>query len=113
MASDWPGNVRELGNVLSRAILHAAGRTPSGEMVHVQARDLGGLAGDAPQPTLPTAPARVEPELPLREAVQALQRERIESAVQATQGNWAAAARRLGMNPANLHHLAKRLGLKS
>jgi anaerobic nitric oxide reductase transcription regulator len=34
-------------------------------------------------------------------------------AVQRNGGNWAAAARDLGLHRSNLHHRARRLGLKS
>ncbi len=50
--------------------------------------------------------------LPLRDAVREYQRRRVRETVRAHGGNWAAAARALGMGRANLHHLAKRLGLK-
>ena len=50
---------------------------------------------------------------PLRELVESYQRELIRNAVAAADGNWVAAARRLGMNRSNLHHLATRLGLRS
>jgi anaerobic nitric oxide reductase transcription regulator len=48
----------------------------------------------------------------LREATEAFQRERIRQALD-TEGNWAGAARRLGLDPGNLHRLARRLGLKA
>ena len=47
----------------------------------------------------------------LREATLDFQRAKIRDAVAAHGGNWAAAARSLGMQRSNLHHLAKRLGL--
>jgi anaerobic nitric oxide reductase transcription regulator len=40
------------------------------------------------------------------------QRRCIEHAVEETGGNWAAAARKLGMHRSNLHHLARKLGLR-
>lgn len=115
MAADWPGNVRELGNVITRAILHASSRTKSGDAVVVEARDLGVLPAREPNPGPHAGPAPqpAAPQRPLREAVQDFQRDRIRAALAASDGNWAAAARTLGMNPGNLHHLAKRLGLKS
>jgi anaerobic nitric oxide reductase transcription regulator len=36
----------------------------------------------------------------------------VEAALQACQGNWAQAARRLGIDSSNLHKLAHRLGMK-
>jgi anaerobic nitric oxide reductase transcription regulator len=44
--------------------------------------------------------------------VAAYQRELIEDAVRRNEGNWAAAARDLALDRGNLHHLAKRLGIK-
>jgi anaerobic nitric oxide reductase transcription regulator len=48
----------------------------------------------------------------LRAMTEEFQRRAIEKAVQESGGNWAAAARSLGMHRSNLHHLAKRLGLR-
>jgi anaerobic nitric oxide reductase transcription regulator len=44
--------------------------------------------------------------------VDAYKREAILSALDDNDGNWAAAARDLGMHRSNLHHLARRLGLR-
>lgn len=48
---------------------------------------------------------------PLAERVEAFRRREILAAVERHGGNWAAAARELGMHRGNLHHLATRLGL--
>ena len=48
----------------------------------------------------------------LHQAVQACQRQHIHAALAQHQGNWAQAARSLGLDASNLHKLAKRLGLK-
>ncbi|MGK3982733.1 helix-turn-helix domain-containing protein [Sorangium sp. So ce136] len=48
----------------------------------------------------------------MHEQVDAFQRGLIREAVARHEGNWAAAARSLGMHRSNLHHLAKRLGLR-
>ncbi len=112
VAGDWPGNVRELENVISRGILRAAARAQSGETVVIEARDLDATARAG------SRPPRDDPAPPelngasLREAVQEYQRRLIRSAVERNRGNWAAAARSLGIERANLHHLAKRLGMK-
>ena len=116
----WPGNVRELRNVISRAVLRAAGRAPHGSPIVIGAADLGldgfALEGDAsPAGGAAAAVAArglATPE-PLRQAVLDLQRRMIEEALAAEAGSWAAAARRLGMHRSNLHHLARRLGLKA
>jgi anaerobic nitric oxide reductase transcription regulator len=49
---------------------------------------------------------------PLRDRVEEFRRRAIETAVARHDGNWAAAARELGMDRGNLHHLARRLGLR-
>ncbi|SQB42223.1 anaerobic nitric oxide reductase transcription regulator [Citrobacter koseri] len=49
----------------------------------------------------------------LRDATEAFQREMIRRALAQNNHNWAACARALETDVANLHRLAKRLGLKS
>jgi anaerobic nitric oxide reductase transcription regulator len=44
--------------------------------------------------------------------VEACQSRCIEQALEAQSGNWAQAARQLGMDASNLHKLARRLGVK-
>ncbi len=66
-------------------------------------------------PMLPTETAAAAPatgNINLREATDSFQREAISRALEANQGNWAATARALELDVANLHRLAKRLGLK-
>ena len=50
--------------------------------------------------------------LSLNEEIKRFKRRIIRQALEQNQGNWAAAARALGMHRSNLHNLAKRLGLK-
>jgi anaerobic nitric oxide reductase transcription regulator len=110
----WPGNVRELENVVSRAVLRAASVAGDGaEVVEVAASHLdvqsatpvlAAETGHGPV-HLPAAPA------PLRDRLMEFQRRAILMAVERHGGNWAAAARELGLNRANLHHLAGRLGI--
>ena len=115
MGNPWPGNVRELENVISRGILHAAVRSDPGESVLVRREDIdvrGGdraLQADAPQPPQPDTSA---PPPLLRDAVEEYKRKLVSEAVKRNGGNWAAAARELGVARGNLHHLARRLGLK-
>jgi anaerobic nitric oxide reductase transcription regulator len=111
--AEWRGNVRELENALSRAILRAVGRTPSGETVVVRGADLGAESTAAASPKAASDPAPpLRDGKPLREAVLDYQRTLIERALLANAGSWAAAARSLGLDRGNLHHLAKRLGLR-
>jgi anaerobic nitric oxide reductase transcription regulator len=117
--SDWPGNVRELENVVARAVLRAAAE-PGGSTANLVpitpahldvrlARDGGRAAMPetaSPQPASPVASAT------LREQVEAFERRVIAEALEHHGGNWAAAARALGMHRSNLHHLATRLRLR-
>ena len=69
---------------------------------------MGTTTADQPDP----AAHDPGPGLPFREAVKAYQRQLVRAALRKHQGKWAAAARELGLDRANLHHLAKRLGIK-
>jgi anaerobic nitric oxide reductase transcription regulator len=48
----------------------------------------------------------------MKEILEDFQRDLIRTAVDSQSGNWAAAARQLGVNRSNLHKLAARPGLK-
>ena len=114
VAAEWPGNVRELENGVGRAVLRAAaGREPAAPVVvDVSHLDLG--------PPSPAAPAVEEAERetgrpgprPLRERVREYERRAIREALARNGDSWAAAARELGLHRSNLHHLARRLGLR-
>ena len=111
----WPGNVRELENVLTRAILKAFAGLSPGTRVSVLPTHLG--IGFETVPFSATDAAPVEECPPgggqtLRQAVDDVQKRLILDAVRENQGNWAAAARQLGLHRGNLHKLAARLGLK-
>lgn len=112
MQSPWPGNVRELENVISRGILRAAGRTPKGESVVVGHGDLDLDVEASSRRDLPARPGPVSEAVRLREAVDEYKRALVREAVQRNGGNWAAAARDLGLARGNLHHLARRLGIR-
>jgi len=57
-------------------------------------------------------PETMDTDIDLKEATREFQRSLIEHALTKHDGNWAAAARSLGMHRSNFHHLAVRLGLK-
>ncbi|STG49642.1 putative two-component transcriptional regulator [Escherichia coli] len=88
--------------VLSRA-------TRSGDEVILEAQHFA-----FPEVTLPAPEAAAVPVVKqnLREATEAFQRETIRQALAQNHHNWAACARMLETDVANLHRLAKRLGLK-
>ncbi|MGE0813383.1 MAG: nitric oxide reductase transcriptional regulator NorR [Vicinamibacterales bacterium] len=112
-AADWPGNVRELENVVSRAVLRALGsvRVPDG-VVTIEPPHLDVAAGAASGGVPATAPVEASSDAPLRHQLEAFERRLILDAVARHGGNWAAAARALGMHRSNLHHRATRLGLR-
>lgn len=105
-SSSWLGNVRELENAIYRAILRASRRADAGEDVLLLAEDF-----EAAEPG-PPAPVEEGVRRSLKEVLEQTRRRLITDAVRRHDGNWAAAARELGLGRANLHHLAKRLGLK-
>ena len=105
----WPGNVRELHHVLLRAALRAA----AGERhapVRIDVAHLG-LEPAEPVALRPQTPPQAPPGQTLRAATEAFERAVIAEALAAASGNWAQAARTLGLDRANLHRLRKRLGL--
>ena len=116
MASEWPGNVRELENVISRGVLRAArGETGRGRaiLVRVEHLDLGGTLQAAAAEVTSADNAQAEnSRLSLTDRVDAFRRRAILEAVERHRGNWAAAARELGLHRSNLHQLAARLGLR-
>lgn len=113
MAAEWPGNARELENVVSRATLRASAGHPRDEALVLEPQEFD-LPSDSPVRATPLAyeEIRVDDTRPLSERTKEFQRRSIETAVQANDGNWAAAARQLGMHRSNLHHLARKLGLR-
>jgi len=117
LAYAWPGNVRELEHVISRAALRLLSRGASrGEILTLEPEllDLESAALDGPAPSVTAAatPAAETSVLPLREAIDACQREAIGRALEASGENWAQAARLLELDPSNLHKLARRLKMK-
>jgi len=112
--SDWPGNVRELDHAIARATLRAHMRTPAGQLIEVDAVDLDPAvvaASSAERPRDPLVGKVARGQVSLREAIEELKRAAVAQTLEETGGNWAEAARRLGMDRSNLHHMAHRLGL--
>jgi anaerobic nitric oxide reductase transcription regulator len=114
LSASWPGNVRELEHTISRAALKAAADgMGSDRIVTIELPHL-----DLARPRLEPAAPVLEQEQPvdtdglnLAQASAKFQRALIERALAAQQGNWAAAARDLGLDRGNLRRLAKRLGV--
>ena len=120
----WPGNVRELEHAISRAVLKALSRDGGGgtparsamrpRMVTIGLGDLE--SGGAAPPAAPAPAADAQPEgatAGLRSAVMDYERQLITASLRRHQGSWAAAARELKMDRANLQRLAKRLGAEA
>ena len=109
---DWPGNVRELENAVARILLRASKQVSRGDPVllgpDLVAAELGKSS--------PVAEDEIHASLPhkgtLKEQVDAFKRMTIERAYQESSGNWAEAARILGVQRSNLAIAARRLGLK-
>ena len=126
LSQPWPGNVRELEHAISRAVLKALSRSParsgasSGHrprMVQIESEDFSALEpGHQVQAAIKTeadsAAIGSAPATGLRTQVSALERGLISASLQRHQGNWAAAARELQLDRANLQRMAKRLGLE-
>ena len=111
---DWPGNVRELEHLIGRAALKAmAGHAERPRILSLHAADL-----HLPSASVGTPPAEAE-QAPaplvngdLRQALEQYQRQLISACLSRHQGSYAAAARELGLDRANLNRLAKRLQLR-
>jgi transcriptional regulator with GAF, ATPase, and Fis domain len=98
-AHDWPGNVRELENAIERAVV-------LGSSDRITAEDL---------PDMLAEPAEEEDNgagAPFHEGVRDSKRRLILEAIDRSGGNYAAAARLLGLNPTYLHRLLRNLQLK-
>lgn len=114
----WPGNVRELEHLIGRAALKAlAACHERPRILTLQAADLD-LPGnplssvDVVDPGDADAGRAALGSGELRQAVDIYQRQFIAACLARQHGNWAAAARELGLDRANLNRLALRLGLK-
>ncbi len=107
-AHRWPGNVRELANIVERlAILYPGRQLRVGDVHEVLP-----LPRETDRHT-PTASARIDPALPLSDALDAYERQLIAHALDETGGNVAEAARRLQTDRPNLYRRMKRLNVGS
>ena len=107
----WPGNVRELRHAIERAAILARASQNSSDVV--LRRELFDLPdGEPPRETPAAADEDNADEQDLQLATQAFQRRLIRRELRRHEMNWSASARALGLDAANLHRLAKRLGMK-
>jgi transcriptional regulator with GAF, ATPase, and Fis domain len=98
-AHDWPGNVRELENAIERAVV-------LGSSDRITADDLPEILAE------PEADVETGAAAPFHDGVREVKRRLILEAIDRSGGNYAAAARLLGLNPTYLHRLLKNLQLK-
>ncbi|MBB3190341.1 nitric oxide reductase transcriptional regulator NorR [Halomonas cerina] len=116
LAYAWPGNVRELEHVISRTAIKALSQGARRDEIITLVPDwldLPGPAGEGGnEPDVPEKPDEVASSS-LRDQVEQAQRQAIRAALATCDGRWAAAARRLEVDPSNLHKLARRLGIKA
>ncbi len=96
-AHDWPGNVRELSNALERALVLGQGTDIVPE--------------DLPAALLERAPSSGDLE-GYHEQLNQTKRDILLTALRAEDGNFALAAKRLGLQRTYLHRLVTKLGLR-
>ena len=116
---DWPGNVRELEHVVSRATLKARARQRGKAIIAIEPEDCGSLQAvgvDQPIELIAengfSSTTDKRAILPLKAETENFQKQLISRILKEEDGNWAAAARRLSTDRANLNRIAKRLNIK-
>jgi anaerobic nitric oxide reductase transcription regulator len=105
---------------VGRAVLRASAEVRRGspvligpEHLHLDGRELSKEASPEHEPNRSTSAVTVHVGgMTLKDAVEETKRVLVLRAVEENDGNWAAAARTLGMARSNLHHMAERLGLR-
>ena len=95
---DWRGNVRELENAIERAIVLGSDDTI--------------LLDDLPYEIIENAKAEMDATLDLHQQIKVAKRSIVLSAIKDAGGNYAEAARQLGIHPNNLHRLIRELEIK-
>lgn len=95
LAYEWPGNVRELANVMERAVV--LGRGPEVRVEDLPPRIIGA------EPRMPSDT------LSYHHAIKAYRKHLIRKALAETRGNYAAAAKLLGLHRTHLFRLLKSL----
>ncbi len=98
MRYDWPGNVRELENAVERAVVLG-----STDMI---------MPEDLPEMLLETAAPAGRTDAKFYDALREIKKQMLLKALHEADGNYAEAAKLLGIHPNNLHRLLRNLGLK-
>ena len=105
----WPGNVRQLRNEIKRAVaLSQPGGTVSPEML---SPELASLTRETPASPLSVASRRLQA-ASLAAAVEHLERDLIQAALDRSHGNISETARQLGLTRRGLYLKLRRLGLE-
>jgi Nif-specific regulatory protein len=113
---DWPGNVRELENCIERAVLVARGKSIAVADLPDTVRAAPGALGTSASPD-GTAPATAVTDAvaltdaPLSVQLRDFEKRLLEYTLEKTQGNYAAAARRLGLSPRMMYYRARGVGI--
>jgi len=114
-AYEWPGNVRELENIISRSILKASSGSLPTEPITIKAMHLS--KDIRKNDTTLAASSFIDKKIDrpqhatLSQTVKEFKQNLIIRTIDKNNGNWAAAARELGVHRSNLHNLAKKLGI--
>ena len=104
----WPGNVRQLKNEIQRAVALSAPGSP------IEPSDLSPEISYTRIPsTMPAVPSRVRPAANLASAIEQVERDMIQAALDRAAGNISEAARGLGLTRRGLYLKLRRLGLES
>ncbi len=101
----WPGNVRELRNIVERLEIMSEGSVLRAAHVESVLRGARAASGTMPAPDAGLG------ERTLREILEDTEKRAIHAALEGAGGTVSEAARRLGLDRANLHRKMRRLGL--
>lgn len=116
---NWPGNVRELEHFLSRAALKASSEQKNKAIVKIRVTDCDNLKNTMNTDKLATTKipfthieAANTHSVNLKHEVDLFKKQLIHQVLIEEKGNWSSAAKRLGVDRANLNRLAKRLNIQ-
>ena len=106
LGHNWPGNLRELKNVLERSLLLKNGEALRARDLQFDSPSLTNLRAVRP-PSQPNLPA-----ISSSRTLSEVERDHIQSALDAEHGRVEAAARRLGMPRSTLYQRLKDYGMR-